>query len=141
MSATCPMASVFGREVAPGDGPGIAGFAVRFEALHRGRGKAHMHDKVRQRDRRHGEQIGLDLDHVLDRARPFQDVVRQNAILAGHVDVPHRPAGAELQDGVDVVHQHRRLSPDGITDRLQGKKEKEGDGDQHGDQTQSQLAP
>jgi hypothetical protein len=80
------------------------------------------------------------MHHMLNPIYLIQDIVRQDAILSHHVDMPHGPSGSELEQRVHIPLQDIGLILNRVTDRLHHEKQEKRDGDQNHHDGQSQLA-
>ena len=75
--------------------------------------------------RGHGEQVGLDLFDVRDRAHLVERLRRQDVRLRDHIDVAHGAGRAHLERRVHATLQRLRVRLDRPADRVHDEHQEE----------------
>jgi hypothetical protein len=128
------------RKVPAGDDPRVPRLAMGLEPERIAGIHAHVHREIVAFRRAHGEQVGLDLGHVLDGLHRVEDAARQEIGARHHVHVPHRPTGAELEGIVHRAFEEVGLPLDRFADLLHDEQQEERRGDEQRDDSEANLA-
>jgi len=77
---------------------------------------------------------------MLDLLYLLQRILGQDAVLTHHIYMPHGPSGSKLEQRIYVALQDFGLALNPVANGFHDEKQKERDGDQDDDNSESQLA-